>query len=75
MDDSFFDVLQALRRTDHYFELASHAADHLMISVAVPGERWEIEYHQEGRWTIERFQSTGVEQRTPAELARLFEVR
>jgi hypothetical protein len=32
----------------------------LMISVAVPGERWEIEFFEDGHVELERFLSQGV---------------
>jgi len=34
--------------------------DGLMVSVAVPGERWEIEFFEDGRVELERFVSQGV---------------
>jgi hypothetical protein len=34
--------------------------DAIMVTVAVPGERWEIEFFDSGRVEIERFESTGV---------------
>ncbi|MGA2531356.1 MAG: hypothetical protein ABSG36_19675 [Acidimicrobiales bacterium] len=33
----------------------------LMLSVAVPGERWEIEFFENGSIELERFVSRGVE--------------
>jgi hypothetical protein len=32
----------------------------LMISVAIPGERWEIEFFEDGHVELERFISQGV---------------
>jgi hypothetical protein len=32
----------------------------LMVSVAVPGERWEIEFFEDGHVELERFVSQGV---------------
>ena len=32
----------------------------VMICLAVPGERWEIEFFEDGTTEIERFESTGV---------------
>ncbi len=31
-----------------------------MVILAVPGERWEVEFFQDGTVEIERFVSTGV---------------
>jgi hypothetical protein len=35
--------------------------DAVMVTVAVPGERWEIEFMSDGTVEVERFESTGVE--------------
>ena len=32
-----------------------------MVTVAVPGERWEIEFINDGTVEVERFESAGVE--------------
>ncbi len=47
----------------------------LMVVVAVPGERWEIEFFDDGRVELERFISRGVvEQPTaPEDLLRFFD--
>lgn len=34
--------------------------DSLLVSVTVPGERWEIEFFDDGRVELERFVSQGV---------------
>ncbi len=35
--------------------------DAVMVTVAVPGERWEIEFINDGTVEVERFESAGVE--------------
>src|SRR4051812_34302925 len=37
-----------------------HVRDSIMIVAAVPGERWEIEFLEDGEIEIERFTSSGV---------------
>jgi hypothetical protein len=34
----------------------------LMVSVAIPSERWEIEFFDDGHVEVERFTSNGVEE-------------
>jgi hypothetical protein len=34
----------------------------LMVSVAIPGERWEIEFFDDGHIEVERFTSNGVQE-------------
>lgn len=45
--------------------------DAIMVRVAVPGERWEIEFFADGGVEIERFVSTGVDEATPQLLEKL----
>jgi hypothetical protein len=37
-----------------------HIRDAIMVCVDVPGERWEIEFFDDGRVEVERFISTGT---------------
>jgi hypothetical protein len=39
--------------------LASHREDAIMVLVAVPGERWEIEFLGDGSVEVERFIGNG----------------
>ena len=41
------------------YTLAHNREDALMVLVAVPGERWEIEFRSDGSVEIEKFISTG----------------
>lgn len=58
---AFFDLCSELNflRVPHEIRVVRDNA--LMVSVAVPGERWEIEFHLDGAIEVERFQSLGVE--------------
>jgi hypothetical protein len=33
----------------------------IMIALAVPGQRWEVDFHDDGAVEIERFVTSGVE--------------
>ena len=37
-----------------------HVRDAIMVNTAIPGERWEVEFFEDGHVEIERFVSTGV---------------
>jgi hypothetical protein len=41
------------------YTLAHNREDALMVLVAVPGERWEIEFQSDGSIEVEKFVSTG----------------
>lgn len=52
---TFLDHLE-VRKLSYRLE---HIRDSMMVSVAVPGERWEIEAFDDAHVEIERFRSTG----------------
>ena len=52
------------------YELRIVRDEALMMTVAVPGERWEIEFFDDGRIELERFVSQGVAE-APGALAEL----
>lgn len=39
-----------------------HVRDSIMVTVVVPGYRWEVEFFESGEIEIEQFASTGVKQ-------------
>lgn len=52
--------LERLREASIHFELSSVRPRTVMVAVAVPGERWEIEFFENGEVEVEVFASTGV---------------
>ena len=44
------------------YEVKIVRSDALMVCVAVPGERWEIEFFDDGHIEVEKFISQGVEE-------------
>jgi hypothetical protein len=46
------------RHIAYQLQIVREAA--LMVSVAIPGERWEIEFFEDGHIELERFVSQGV---------------
>jgi len=51
--------LKDLETARLHYTLASHRDDTIMVLVNVPGERWEIEFFDDGSVEIERFCSNG----------------
>ena len=45
-------------RVRYHLDIVREGA--IMIAVAVPGERWEVEFFDDGRVEVERFVSLGV---------------
>jgi hypothetical protein len=41
------------------YTLAHHRDETIMVNVAVPGERWEVEFFEDGSVEVERFASNG----------------
>jgi hypothetical protein len=62
MEGSIRDVLAFLERLKSahiHYSLADPTEGAIMVLIAVPGERWEVEFHQDGRVGVERFTSAG----------------
>lgn len=58
----FTNLVAFLGKLEHQrisYTLAHNWEDALMVLVAVPGERWEIEFRSDGAVEIEKFISTG----------------
>ncbi len=54
------ELCHELGRRHILYELLIVRDDALMVSVALPGERWEIEFFDDERIELERFVSQGV---------------
>lgn len=51
--------LQNLEKQAIDYSLAHHRDEAVMVIVAVPGERWEIEFLSDGSVEVEKFVSSG----------------
>ena len=51
--------LQNLEKQTIDYSLAHHRDEAVMVIVAVPGERWEIEFLSDGSVEVEKFVSNG----------------
>jgi hypothetical protein len=70
----FNNLVAFLGKLEHQrisYTLVHNREDALMVLVAVPGERWEIEFRSDGAVEIEKFISTG-EIHGPESLRELF---
>jgi hypothetical protein len=54
--------LKHLEQRNIQYTLAHHRDEAVMVLVAVPGERWEIEFLSDGSVDVERFSSIGETQ-------------
>jgi hypothetical protein len=57
---NLLNFLARLKTAKIYYRLSDHTEGAIMVEVAVPGERWEIEFHDDGQIGIEVFASAGV---------------
>jgi hypothetical protein len=55
----FIQFLNELEQKKISYTLAHNREDAIMVIVAAPGERWEIEFLSDGSIEIEKFISTG----------------
>jgi hypothetical protein len=51
--------LNELRRASIHFDLCQIRDDAILVKVAVPGERWEIEFLDDGSVEVEIFRGDG----------------
>lgn len=51
--------LNDLRAGKIYYELRQRRDDAIMVEIAVPGERWEVEFLEDGTVEVEIFKSDG----------------
>ena len=63
MKSSIFDkltlFLQNLEQQGISYTLAHHRDEAIMVTVAAPGERWEVEFLSDGSVDVEKFISNG----------------
>jgi hypothetical protein len=57
--DKLVSFLQNLEQQNIVYTLAHHRDEAIMVTVAVPGERWEIEFLSDGSVEVEKFVSNG----------------
>ena len=56
--NKLIDFLDRLEKSKIYYHL-NKVRDGVMVEIAVPGERWEVEYMKDGTIEIEKFVSDG----------------
>jgi len=57
--ERLLELLNELEKRKIHYRL-NKVRDSVMIEVAVPGQRWEIEFFEDGHIEIEKFISEGV---------------
>ena len=55
----------------YHLQMVSEIADSILVEIAIPGERWEVNFYTDGNIFVEKFVSTG-ETFGADELDRLF---
>lgn len=53
------DFLNGLERVRIQYRLSHSREEAIMVEIAVPGERWEVEFFADGELEVERFGVTG----------------
>lgn len=56
--NELLDLLEWLEENKIYYRL-NKVNENILVEVAIPGERWEIEVQRNGILQVERFVSTG----------------
>jgi hypothetical protein len=68
------DFLVKLDDRKIHYTLAHHREEAVMVFVAVPGERWEVEFFADGHVEVEVFKSVGNGLEDASALNRLFDI-
>ena len=55
----FIDFLNKLEDNKIFYRLNKVRNDAIMVEIAVPGQRWEVEFMEDGSIEIEKFISDG----------------
>lgn len=61
-EDRFEELMEFVHRLEQSrisFRLAKHLEDAICVEVHVPGERWEVDFLEDGEVYVERFRSDG----------------
>jgi hypothetical protein len=53
------EFLERLERAKIHYRLSHPRSEAVMVEIAVPGERWEVEFLDDGSVDVERFRSNG----------------
>ena len=56
--ERLLDFLNKLEENRIYYRL-NKVRDAIMVEVAIPGERWEVEFFPDGNIEVEKFVTTG----------------
>lgn len=67
------DFLNKLEERKIYYKLNKVRSESIMVEIAVPGQRWEVEFMDDGSIEIEKFMSDGGALYDEKELEYLFE--
>lgn len=55
----FLDFLERLEARNIYY-LIDRIRDSVLVQIAVPGQRWEVEFFADGSIQVEKFMSEGI---------------
>lgn len=70
--DGLLDFLSKLEEHNIYYRL-NKVRDAILVEIAVPGQRWEVEFFRDGSIEVEKFLTTG-EIEGPSVLDAIFQV-
>lgn len=59
IESRLLSFLTRLAQAKIHFKLAYNRDDGITVEIAVPGERWEVDFLVDGTIDVERFRSTG----------------
>ena len=70
--DRLLDFLNRLDEAHIFYVLGHTRPDSVMVDIALPGQRWEVEFMADGSVDVERYESVAGVQNDPDLLETLF---
>ena len=59
MKTDIYAFVNKLKESKIFFELSAVRDGYLMVNISVPGQRWEVEFSEDGSIEVEVFKSDG----------------
>ncbi len=71
--EKLLNFLSELSRRNIYYKLSTIRPETIMVEIAVPGERWEVEFFADGHVEVETFLANPIGIEGEEAIERLFD--
>ena len=71
--EKLLDFLAELKERNIFYKLSQIRPDSILVGISVPGERWEVEFFDDGHLEVETFLANPIGIETEEAIQRLFD--